>query len=288
MSVTALRSAAPPLGAEADWILPSGQPLQRYGLCALAQPHLCTPQQTTRFHFYEATLLLVLSGQLTLIEQNGTTVIDTPSQLCLITPDTSANLTKTPGGHDAVFRSLFLTFSSTLLAQFYHRYPEKLSPVHHAAPFSTLRLDDDLTHTLQYLVAGITGNALTEARLELRLMDMLLVLSERGYSFGAPSQPGITAQLRALISEEPERHWTAQSAGRRLAMSEATLRRRLSAEQTRFEVLLLETRMQHAMMLVQTTSWSMPLLAEACGYKSSARFSERFKHRFGCSPTKIR
>lgn len=145
-----------------------------------------------------------------------------------------------------------------------------------------------MTCTLQYLVKGITDNTLPEARLELRLMDMLLVLSERGYHFGAPPQPGITAQLRALISEEPEYYWTAQSAGRQLAMSEATLRRRLSAEQTRFEVLLLETRMQHAMMLVQTTSWSMQRLAEACGYKSSARFSERFKTRFGCSPTKIR
>lgn len=288
MSVTALRSSSPSLVSEAGWTLPSGQPLQRYGLCALAQPHLRSPQQTTRFHFYEATLLLIVSGQLTLIEQNGTTVIDTPSQLCLITPDASADLTKIPGGHDAVFRSVFLTFSSTLLARFYHRYPDKLVSVHHPAPFTRLALDDELTHTLRYLVEGITNNALTESRLELRLMDMLLVLSERGYHFGAPPQPGITTQLRALISEEPERHWTAQSAGRRLAMSEATLRRRLSAEQTRFEVLLLETRMQHAMMLVQTTSWSMQRLAEACGYKSSARFSERFKIRFGCSPTKIR
>ncbi|MDY4386181.1 helix-turn-helix transcriptional regulator [Pectobacterium aroidearum] len=285
--MTVLRSATPPL-READWTLPSGQPLQRYGLCALAQPHLRTPQQTTRFHFYEATLLLVLSGQLTLLEQHNTTVVDTPSQLCLITSGASADLTKTPGGHDSVFRSIFLTFSSTLLAQFYHRYPEKLPSAHHSAPFTPLVLDDVLTCTLQYLVKGITDNTLTETRLELRLMDMLLVLSERGYHFGAPPQPGITAQLRALISEEPEYYWTAQSAGRRLAMSEATLRRRLSAEQTRFEVLLLETRMQHAMMLVQTTSWSMQRLAEACGYKSSARFSERFKTRFGCSPTKIR
>ncbi|MEQ9916936.1 helix-turn-helix domain-containing protein [Pectobacterium aroidearum] len=288
MGVSTLRPAGPPLSAEADWTLPSGQPLQRYGLCALAQPHLRTPQQTTRFHFYEATLLLVLSGQLTLLEKNSTTIVDTPSQLCLITPDASADLTKTPGGHDAIFRSVFLTFSSTLLARFYHRYPEKLTPVHHPDPFTRLALDDELTRTLQYLVEGITSDALSESRLELRLMDMLLVLSERGYHFGAPPQPGITTQLRALISEEPEHHWTAQSAGRRLAMSEATLRRRLSAEQTRFEVLLLETRMQHAMMLVQTTSWSMQRLAEACGYKSSARFSERFKTRFGCSPTKIR
>ncbi|AIA71263.1 putative AraC-family transcriptional regulator [Pectobacterium atrosepticum SCRI1043] len=288
MSVTALRPASPSLIEEADWRLPSGQPLQRYGLCALAQPHLRTPQQTTRFHFYEATLLLVLSGQLTIIEQNKTTTVDTPSQLCLITPDANADLTKIPSGYDSVFRSIFLTFSPTLLARFYLRYPDESSSAHHPQPFTTLTLDSALTSTLQYLVEGITGNELNESRLELRLMDMLLVLSERGYRFGAPPQPGVSTQLRALISEEPERHWTAQSAGRLLAMSEATLRRRLSAEQTRFELLLLETRMQHAMMLVQTTSWNMQRLAEACGYKSSARFSERFKTRFGCSPTKIR
>ncbi|MBN3217653.1 AraC family transcriptional regulator [Pectobacterium polaris] len=288
MGVTALRPAAPLLSSKADWTLPSGQPLQRYGLCALAQPHLRTPQQTTRFHFYEATLLLVLSGRLTIFEQNETTVVDNPTQLCLITPDANADLAKTPGGPDSAFRSIFLTFSSTLLARFYHRYPDEFPATHHPRPFTTLALDNDLSCTLQYLVEGITGNTLNESRLELRLMDMLLALSERGYRFGAPPQPGVTAQLRALISEEPEHHWTAQSAGRLLAMSEATLRRRLSAEQTRFEVLLLETRMQHAMMLVQTTSWSMQRLAEACGYKSSARFSERFKTRFGCSPTKIR
>ncbi|MEQ9743895.1 helix-turn-helix transcriptional regulator [Pectobacterium actinidiae] len=288
MSVTALRPTSPSLIVEADWRLPSGQPLQRYGLCALAQPHLRTPQQTTRFPFYEATLLLVLSGQLTILEQDTATVIDTPSQLCLITPDASADLTKIPGGHDSAFRSIFLTFSPTLLARFYHRYPDECALTYPPHPFTTLELDDDLISALQHLVEGITGNKLNESRLELRLMDMLLALSERGYHFGAPPQPGITAQLRTLISEEPDRHWTAQSAGRLLAMSEATLRRRLSAEQTRFEVLLLETRMQHAMMLVQTTSWSMQRLAEACGYKSSARFSERFKTRFGCSPTKIR
>lgn len=195
MSVTALRPASPSLIEEADWRLPSGQPLQRYGLCALAQPHLRTPQQTTRFHFYEATLLLVLSGQLTIIEQNKTTTVDTPSQLCLITPDANADLTKIPSGYDSVFRSIFLTFSPTLLARFYLRYPDESSSAHHPQPFTTLTLDSALTSTLQYLVEGITGNELNESRLELRLMDMLLVLSERGYRFGAPPQPGVSTQL---------------------------------------------------------------------------------------------
>lgn len=48
-------------------------------------------------------------------------------------------------------------------------------------------------------------------------------------------------------------------------MSEATLRRRLAAEQERFETILSDIRMHHGMMLLQTTAWSIPRIAEACG-----------------------
>ncbi|ANM77692.1 helix-turn-helix domain protein [Serratia marcescens] len=71
-------------------------------------------------------------------------------------------------------------------------------------------------------------------------------------------------------------------------MSPATLRRRLAAEQTRFEDLLIDVRMHHAMMLLQTTRWDMTRIAEACGYKSRSRFSERFQKRFGYAPSAIR
>ncbi|MBZ4209458.1 AraC family transcriptional regulator, partial [Klebsiella aerogenes] len=40
--------------------------------------------------------------------------------------------------------------------------------------------------------------------------------------------------------------------------------------------------------LVQTTRWDMTRIAEACGYKSRARFSERFQKRFGYAPSAIR
>lgn len=39
------------------------------------------------------------------------------------------------------------------------------------------------------------------------------------------------------------------------------------AEQLRFDALLLEVRMHHAMALLQTTGWSVPRVAEACGYR---------------------
>ncbi|WP_315138655.1 helix-turn-helix domain-containing protein [Achromobacter marplatensis] len=71
-------------------------------------------------------------------------------------------------------------------------------------------------------------------------------------------------------------------------MSEATLHRRLSDERVRFEDLLIDVRMHHTMMLVQTTSWSIPHIAQACGYKSRARFAERFRARFGYLPSTVR
>nr|WP_276544326.1 helix-turn-helix domain-containing protein [Pseudomonas grimontii] len=71
-------------------------------------------------------------------------------------------------------------------------------------------------------------------------------------------------------------------------MSEATLRRRLAQENARFEDLLVDVRMHHGLMLVQTTDWSIIRIAEASGYRSRARFAERFKQRFGYLPSSVR
>ncbi|MFN9474379.1 hypothetical protein [Acidovorax sp.] len=46
--------------------------------------------------------------------------------------------------------------------------------------------------------------------------------------------------------------------------------------------------MHHALMLVQTTSWSVPRTVPACGYQSRARFAERFRARFGYLPSTVR
>jgi AraC-like DNA-binding protein len=71
-------------------------------------------------------------------------------------------------------------------------------------------------------------------------------------------------------------------------MSEATLRRRLAKERLRFEEILTDIRMHHAMALLQTTCWSIPQVARACGYQTRTRFAARFRKRFGCSPSEAR
>nr|WP_259372002.1 helix-turn-helix transcriptional regulator [Caldimonas mangrovi] len=74
----------------------------------------------------------------------------------------------------------------------------------------------------------------------------------------------------------------------RLAMSEATLRRRLRAEGASFNELLADVRMSFAMTLLQSTDRSVAHIASDVGYESASRFAIRFRERFGFAPTAIR
>jgi AraC-like DNA-binding protein len=268
---------------------PSGMPVSRRNLCGLARPCLRHPQRTQRFRFFEATLLWVVSGRLTLDAGAVQLTADAPSSMILVDQQACADLLKEPGGDDPRFRSIFLTFSAELLAEFHRHHAPMQTTGNRPAPFQQVALDDDLESTLQHCVHSIESRQISDQRLRYRLMDLLAALSERGHLFVYDTlQSSTSERLRRLISEAPERHWTAQEASHELAMSEATLRRRLAGEQKRFEDLLVDVRMHHAMMLMQTTAWTIPRIAHACGYKSRTRFAERFKERFGCLPSIVR
>lgn len=290
-SIVSPQVAAPAHGvldAGVRWQLPSGAPILRRGLCSLAQPCLKQLQHTPRFLFHEATVLLVVAGRLDLDDGDNQIAVDASTSLLLVDPNTRTDLLKTPGGVEQRFRSVFLTLSAILLDTFHRVRPSVATDQIRPASFQQMLLDDDLAATLRHVLESVDARYVSDERLRYRLMDLLATLAERGHFFRQAVQHGTSGRLRTLIGEAPERHWTAHEAGRALAMSEATLRRRLSEERIRFEDLLIDVRMHHAMMLVQTTSWSIPQIAEACGYKSRARFAERFRARFGYLPSTVR
>lgn len=268
------------------WRLPAGAPIWRRGLCTVAQPCLKQVQHTPRFLFQDATVLLIAAGRLDMDSGTHRIGVDTPASLLLVDANTCADLRKTPSGVEQRFRSVFLTLSAELLDAF--RRGRTTEAVQAGAPFQQIALDADLASSLQHLLASAADGQLSDERLCYRAMDLLAALAERGGVFRPPQSPGLSGRLRALIGEAPSQHWTAQTAGKALAVSEATLRRRLAGESARFEDVLIDVRMHHAMMLVQTTSWSVPEIAQACGYKSRARFAERFKARFGYLPSAVR
>ena len=73
-----------------------------------------------------------------------------------------------------------------------------------------------------------------------------------------------------------------------MAMSEATLRRRLAADGTSFSALLTDLRMTRALGMLQTTDLPVGTIAAEVGYASASRFALRFRDRFGVSPSAIR
>ena len=59
--------------------LPSGTPAIKREGCSLARPCLRQPQVTRRFRFFDATLLLVVSGALTLYGGTQQLTADAPT-----------------------------------------------------------------------------------------------------------------------------------------------------------------------------------------------------------------
>ncbi|NWB99628.1 helix-turn-helix transcriptional regulator [Pseudomonas gingeri] len=271
----------------AHWVLPSGAALIKHPLCMLARPTLLRYQHANDFRFFEATLVLSLSGQLTLESDNRIWELADTQTLMVVAKNTTVNIQKTPGQDSSAFRSVFLALAPDVITEFYQRYGQGIRPSSAVAPCTITTLDEDLSDTLHYCIRGIDA-AIEFEQLANRLMGLLLALNERGIIFPRPSAAGLGERLKHLLGMAPEKYWTAAKAGRELAVSEATLRRRLAEEGVNFSHLLTEIRMHHAMMLLQTTNFSVSQIADACGYRALSRFSMRFKSRFGFSPSNIR
>ena len=82
---------------------------------------------------------------------------------------------------------------------------------------------------------------------------------------------------------EPNANHTIESVCDHFGLSKSTLMRRLKDENTQFRDVLAELRMGYALSLLQTKPYSQIELAHLCGYKSEARFAQRFQHQFGLS-----
>lgn len=262
--------------------------IAREGLGMLAQPVLQRQQAARNFQFFDATLLLIHAGRLTLDAGEAHLELDDPQTLLVVPQHTRTDIRKTPGDGDGTFRSTFLAFAPEVVLEFYKRYENEIGLFAPLAHFRTFSMDRDLADTFSYCVRGMSSAKVSNIEQKHRLVDLLLALAGRGHVFARPSVQQIGDRLKSLLGSAPQQRWTTASAAQELAMSEATLRRRLAAENLRFETLLLDIRMHHAMALLQTTAWSIPQIAEASGYRASSRFSSRFRERFGCSPSQAR
>lgn len=272
----------------AQWLLPSGARLQPQGVCSLARPQLTRGHQARDFRFFDATLLLVTCGELLVENAAGRWALADACSLMAVAKNTQVNVHKAPALDGAPYTALFLTFSSALITEFHQRYGHLPAPSSAVETCKQAALDDELNDSLQFCIRGIESPDVSALQQTHRALGLLLALHERGIVYPRPSPAGLAERLTQLLAKTPEHPWTAALAGRELAVSEATLRRRLAGEGVSFSTLLTEIRMHHAMMLLQTTHLGVSQIADACGYRALSRFSMRFRRRFGLSVQDMR
>ena len=187
---------------------------------------------------------------------------------------------------DGLYEARWLIWDPAIVAGF-DRRPAGIPPLAGAASLG--RVDTQLAGAFERAADAIQDvEHVPDEVARHRLAEVLVWLSLRGIRFAPAEDPGMAMKVRRLFETALDRRWTASIVASDLAVSEATLRRRLAAEGTGLGAILADVRMSSAMVLLQSTRYPVQRIALEVGYESASRFAIRFRERFGFPPTAIR
>lgn len=141
---------------------------------------------------------------------------------------------------------------------------------------------------LRLIQATVSDTDLPKAILQHRLLEPLIWLRAQGIYLPSKVDDQPIARVRSLIETDLSHPWRTDEVAKHFAMSEATLRRWLGKSGQRFAKILLHTRLEHGLSLLQTTDEQVSQIALTCGFKTPSHFSDAFRKRFGIKPKDIR
>jgi len=152
------------------------------------------------------------------------------------------------------------------------------------------QVPSSLAAAFEVAMQALAAQATTpDAIARLRLLEVMHWLLEAGVVLRrADVHPTTAVRVRAQLAGRLDLDWTAERMGGELAMSQATLRRRLAAEGATFTDLVVDARMSSALTLLQATAQPVADIALSVGYESASRFAIRFRQRFGFAPSAVR
>lgn len=181
---------------------------------------------------------------------------------------------------DGAYRAVCLCLPQAMLA------PADMAPAA-AAPWAALPSLRALEQAFAHVEQGVSER-LPENLLRHRVAELVAAVALAGYRPPVQHDRGLGERVRLLLNTQPAREWRAEEVAGQLALSPATLRRRLAEEATGFRGILEEVRLTHGLALVQGSHKPLKQVAAECGYASPSRFAARFRARFGTLPSELR
>lgn len=204
----------------------------------------------------------------------------TAGNYLVVAPGTLLNVENLPPA-DGPYTSTCLCISHELLRQQLSTAEPSTKRWTTLAPGRAL--DQAYAHTEQGLRDGLPDTLLRH-----RVRELLEALALSGFAPAMQAELRVSERVRLLLAAAPSHDWRAEPIAQKLAMSVATLRRRLAAEQSSFRAILEEVRLTYALSLIQSTTQPLKSIAISSGYLSPSRFASRFRERFGTLPSALR
>lgn len=247
-----------------------------------------TEQTIRTVPMFDTTLLVVEQGTKTL--HHGTFRLVIPAGAAvLVSAGSRVDVGNSPDLHSGHYRARALGFAAAVI-------PTTATlvalPGGNAPPWQGIAADivnsDGFQAALAHGLAGLEDARLPDAVVRHRLQEILLVLQAAGVPCPLPQRELVRDQVWRLVAQAPDHPWSLATVAQAMVLSEATLRRRLAEEGLSFRDILTESRLVRGLDLLQTSRQSITAVALACGYESPSRFAERFRQRFGISPSALR
>lgn len=238
----------------------------------------------TELYLRLTLLVFVQTGSKRVVCADNGVLVGGEGDLMIFPPGSFVTLENRPMLNDS-YRAVGLTLSHDLVDAVF------ADQGHSARPpgIQLLRARPDRPAEMLGLIRETLANdALPPEIRQHRLLEPLIWLRRHGIHLPRQDEDEPMNRVRSLIESDPGFPWRIPDMARRLAMSEATLRRRLTRSGQGFARLLLNTRLEVGLSLLQTTALPISDIALDCGFKTPSHFSDAFRKRFGIRPKSIR
>jgi AraC-like DNA-binding protein len=243
-----------------------------------------------RIRVEQPALIFVDKGIKTVRAERNASVRALPGQALILAANQTVDFTNsvTEGTH---YEARWLLFDNALLDDAYYLDRSAQTTARAGSPARLLsRPSENLGRAFETGRQSLdSGAGIPDAVARQRMLEVMHWLLEEGVALPKTAvNASVAIKVRALVAEGLDDDWTAARVAGELACSEATLRRRLAAENTSLTELLTDARMATALTLLQASTQPVSDIARAVGYESPSRFAVRFRQRFGFAPTAVR
>lgn len=212
-------------------------------------------------------------------------VVAKPGQALLVAQNTQWDVINDPAG-DLRYEAIVLSFDDALVRENLPCALEAGAQAVHANQLITL--DEELLGAMQRTLPAQSGQPGSARIQHHRLLEVLILLAERGLYFAPASEMDWSERIRQLVWQQPGAEWNVPVLAERFHLSESSLRRRLDGYGTSVAAVVREARLERALELLQTTATPVGEVARLCGWDSHSRFSAVFQERWGVSPSVVR